>query len=44
MIAQILQADDNRVHGTFVIRLNPDRYETTSDVFADLILVNPAEK
>lgn len=41
---QILQAADNRVRGTFVIRLNPDRYETTSDVFADLILVNPAEK
>ncbi len=41
---QILQADDTRVRGMFVIRLNPDRYETASDVFADLILVNPAEK
>ncbi len=41
---QILQAKNNPVHGTFVIRLNPDRYETTSDVFADLILVEPVEK
>lgn len=41
---QILQAGDNGVRGTFVIRLNPDRYETTSDVFADLILVSLAGK
>lgn len=41
---QILKSANNIMHGTFVVRLNPDRYETSSDVYADLIIAHPAER
>jgi hypothetical protein len=41
---QILRSDNKSLRGTFVIRMNPDRYETSPDLFADLVLAEPVEK